>query len=273
MIRRGRPSLRPTAVADTASGGATIAPSVSAAATVSSGTVLKATKPTANVVASGSPTASSPIGPDVLLQRDVAALQARRPQQRRQQHDRARAPGSSSMSVKPGIVLAARPATTRASGADTSKRRASAASSTDNTSTASREPCTCQPPRPKLDGPALSLDSMLKRSRGRDDELRRLHRPHARISWLQPRRTRAAYSRTVPGLRRARREYLGASADVPDVRSCRLLRLEPASARERTLPRHRPPRDAVSGAGGGLAMVLHRRPARAEDLAGLTRDE
>ncbi len=62
MTRRGSPSLRPIAVADTASGGATIAPSVSAAATVSSGTVLYATKPTANVVASGRPTASSPIG-------------------------------------------------------------------------------------------------------------------------------------------------------------------------------------------------------------------
>src|SRR6476660_5976158 len=55
MTRRGSPSLRPTAVADTASGGATIAPSVSAAATVNSGTILYATKPTANVVASGRP--------------------------------------------------------------------------------------------------------------------------------------------------------------------------------------------------------------------------
>ena len=86
MMRRGSPSRRPIAVADTASGGATIAPRVSAAASVSSGTVLYATKPTANVVASGRPTASSPIGPEVLSQPDVAALQARRPQQRRQQH-------------------------------------------------------------------------------------------------------------------------------------------------------------------------------------------
>ncbi|PQM46330.1 hypothetical protein C1Y40_03514 [Mycobacterium talmoniae] len=39
MIRRGSPTRRPTAVADTASGGATIAPSVSPAARVSSGTV------------------------------------------------------------------------------------------------------------------------------------------------------------------------------------------------------------------------------------------
>src|SRR5215208_5172839 len=62
IVRRGSPSLRPMAVADTASGGATIAPSVSAAATVNSGTVLYATKPTANVVASGRPIASSPIG-------------------------------------------------------------------------------------------------------------------------------------------------------------------------------------------------------------------
>src|SRR5215217_7091311 len=50
ITRRGRPSRRPIAVADTASGGATIAPRVSAAATVSSGTVLYATQPTANVV-------------------------------------------------------------------------------------------------------------------------------------------------------------------------------------------------------------------------------
>ncbi len=42
-MRRGSPSLRPTAVADTASGGATIAPSVNAAATVNSGTILYAT--------------------------------------------------------------------------------------------------------------------------------------------------------------------------------------------------------------------------------------
>src|SRR5258705_12843855 len=62
IMRRGSPSLRPTSVADTASGGATIAPSVNAAATVSSGTILYATYPTAKVVANGSPTASSPIG-------------------------------------------------------------------------------------------------------------------------------------------------------------------------------------------------------------------
>src|SRR4051794_35585763 len=57
MRRRGNPSLRPTAVAETASGGATMAPRVTAAARVSSGTVRYATKPTANVVANGSPTA------------------------------------------------------------------------------------------------------------------------------------------------------------------------------------------------------------------------
>ena len=62
MIRRGRPSRLPIAVADTASGGATIAPRANAAAMVSSGTVLYATNPTANVVASGSPTASRLIG-------------------------------------------------------------------------------------------------------------------------------------------------------------------------------------------------------------------
>ena len=46
------------------------------------------------------------------------------------------------MSLKPGIALTARPATTRARGADALKRRANAASSTDSTNTASREPCT-----------------------------------------------------------------------------------------------------------------------------------
>src|SRR5262245_24669452 len=62
MIRRAKPGLGPTATADTASGGATTAPSVNAAATVSCGTVLYATYPTAKVVASGKPTASNAIG-------------------------------------------------------------------------------------------------------------------------------------------------------------------------------------------------------------------
>src|SRR5262249_48341858 len=62
MILRGRPSRRPIEVADTASVGATIAPSVSAAAGVNSGTVRYATYPTANAVATVSPTAISAIG-------------------------------------------------------------------------------------------------------------------------------------------------------------------------------------------------------------------
>ena len=120
MIRRGSPSRRPIAVADTASGGATIAPSVSAAATVSSGTVLYATNPTANVVASGRPTASRPIGRMLRAQRDVAALQARRPQQRRQDHVQHQL-GLELDLVQPGDECRPRsPATTSASGAETS---------------------------------------------------------------------------------------------------------------------------------------------------------
>ena len=66
ITRRGSPSRRPTALADTASGGATMAPSVNAAAMVSSGTTRNATNPTASVVTSGSPTASEPIEPAFL---------------------------------------------------------------------------------------------------------------------------------------------------------------------------------------------------------------
>ena len=55
---------------------------------------------------------------------------------------------------------------------------------------------------------------------------------------------RAAYSRRMPGLCRAGRTHMGASADVHDVRARRLLRLEPASARRRTLPPHRASRHA-----------------------------
>lgn len=62
MTRRGRPSLRPTASADTASGGATTAPSTSAAGSDRPGTTHHATSPTVSVVNTTSPTASSPIG-------------------------------------------------------------------------------------------------------------------------------------------------------------------------------------------------------------------
>ncbi len=71
ITRRGSPSRRPTALADTASGGATMAPSVNAAAMVSSGTTRNATNPTASVVTSGSPTASEPIEPTRLQLQDA----------------------------------------------------------------------------------------------------------------------------------------------------------------------------------------------------------
>jgi hypothetical protein len=61
MSRRGRPSSRPTAVAATASGGATIAPRAKPAARGRPGINAHAAKPTAAVVASTSPTDSSVI--------------------------------------------------------------------------------------------------------------------------------------------------------------------------------------------------------------------
>jgi hypothetical protein len=60
--RRGSPSRLPTVSADTASGGATIAPSTSPAGSVRPGTTHQATNPTTTVVNATSPTASSPIG-------------------------------------------------------------------------------------------------------------------------------------------------------------------------------------------------------------------
>ncbi len=60
--RDGTPSRRKTAVAATASGGATIAPSVNAGAPASSGMSHETTTPTTTVVNSTSPIASRPIG-------------------------------------------------------------------------------------------------------------------------------------------------------------------------------------------------------------------
>ena len=62
IIRRGSPTVRPTAVAATASGGETIAPSVNAAASGRSGSTACTANPTTSVVNSTSPTDSSPIG-------------------------------------------------------------------------------------------------------------------------------------------------------------------------------------------------------------------
>ena len=60
--RRGTPSARTTAVAETASGGETIAPSAIAAGHDRPGISQRAHTATAAVVASTSPTASSVIG-------------------------------------------------------------------------------------------------------------------------------------------------------------------------------------------------------------------
>ena len=239
-----------------------MAPSVSAAATVSSGTVLNATKPTANVVASGSPTASSPIGRIFRLQLDIAALQARRPQQRRQQHvehelrveldvleagNRARRQACDHQRQWSGHVVAARQ---RGQQDRHHQHRKQGALHL------------VKPPRPNLDRSAsLSLVSMLKRSRGRDSGAPAPPTTCAHLS-AAIHRTGAAYSRTMPGLRRAGRERVGAFADVHDMRPRRLLRFEPAPTRQRTLPRDRSPRHALGRAGRGLAMVLHRCPAR-----------
>ncbi len=62
IMRRGSPSRLPTVSAETASGGATIAPSTNPAGSVRPGTTHQATKPTTTVVNATSPTASSPIG-------------------------------------------------------------------------------------------------------------------------------------------------------------------------------------------------------------------
>src|ERR1700742_4584271 len=64
----------------------------------------------------------------------------------------------------------------------------------------------------------------------------------------------------MPGLRGARRDYLGAPADVPDVRLRGVLRFEPAPTCRRTFSRDRPPRHALRRAGGELAVVLYRHP-------------
>ena len=71
-----------------------------------------------------------------------------------------------------------------------------------------------------------------------------------------------AHARAMPGMRRTGREHLGTSANVPDLRARRLLRFQPAPARQRTLPTDRPPRHAIGRAGRELAVVLHRRPGR-----------
>ncbi len=62
ITRRGRFSRRPTASAETASGGATTAPSTRPAARGRPGISHEATTPTTTAVNATRPTASSPIG-------------------------------------------------------------------------------------------------------------------------------------------------------------------------------------------------------------------
>ena len=258
MVRRGSPSRRPIAVADTASGGATIAPSVSAAATVSSGTVLYATKPTANVVASGRPDRQQPDRTHVLAQRDIAALQARRPQQRRQddvQHQLRveldlREAGNQCW--PPGRRPPAPGARTR--------RTAAPARPTEPT----------PPEPPAVRHPRRQTSSVVIRILGQHaEEITRArcavrrgprtceHLDAAAILAEPEPRTPG----TLRGLQGGRREHVGTPADVPDLWARRLLRLQPAPARQRTLPADRTSGDALRRTGRGLAVVLHRRPA------------
>src|ERR1700759_788727 len=72
------------------------------------------------------------------------------------------------------------------------------------------------------------------------------------------RRTGARDAGTLPGMRGTRREYLGTPANVPDVWARRMLRLEPAPARQRALPQDRPSRHALRRARRELAVVLCR---------------
>ncbi len=62
MTREGSPTRRATAVAATASGGATTAPSTSAAVSDRSGTIRYAAQPTTRVAKSTYPTDSSATG-------------------------------------------------------------------------------------------------------------------------------------------------------------------------------------------------------------------
>ncbi len=84
MVRRGRPSRRPTAVADTASGGATIAPSVTRSGQRQLGHRLVGDETDCERRRERQSDREQADRADVLAQRDVAALGSRRPQQGRQ---------------------------------------------------------------------------------------------------------------------------------------------------------------------------------------------
>ena len=128
--------------ADTASGGATTAPSTSAAGRVRPGTTHQATSPTANALNTGRPTASSPIG--------------RRFWRMPRNDDSSADEYSSGVSTTnsttfgsnctvstPGMNDAAMPTTTSTSGADMSKRRQTQVTASAPTTRASNNSSVC----------------------------------------------------------------------------------------------------------------------------------
>ena len=122
VMRRGRPTRRPTAVVATASGGATTAPSANAAARVSDGSAHHATRPTATVVTATRPTASSASASRTAAKsisevRIAAAYSSggSRPTSTRS--------GSSSKDGTPGMNDPTTPTITSTSGGDQPKRR------------------------------------------------------------------------------------------------------------------------------------------------------
>src|SRR5438445_1673453 len=67
------------------------------------------------------------------------------------------------------------------------------------------------------------------------------------------------------------RQPLAASAHLPELRPCRLLRRFSQQARDSAFPRHRPSRDRGLRSAGRLGLVLHRqgavRPVETADAA------
>ena len=82
----GSPSLRPTATAVTASGGATTAPRINAVANVSDGTIHDADTGDGDGGDDDQPDAEAEDRPDVAQERREREVQRRRVQQRRQHH-------------------------------------------------------------------------------------------------------------------------------------------------------------------------------------------
>src|SRR3954454_15675655 len=135
IILRGSPSSRPTAVAATASGGATIAPRANPAASGRPGTSAHATKPTAAVVASTSPTDSRVIDRSSLRKPRTELCQAAAYSSGGTKKN-STSSGLSSYSGNPGTFDTASPTRTRTIGAETRVRSASPATTTAPTSSA-----------------------------------------------------------------------------------------------------------------------------------------